>query len=627
MTPNGLQPLLCQVVPIAIVSFIVCLRCPMPDSTSSILASHLQNYDDIRSNAERIFQSSNAAAVQRLVEDLPPSFSDIKDLEDAPLSIGVVGQYDAGKSTLIKALTGRNDIPIDSDVCTSNVTSYNWNGIRLVDTPGIAAERPEHDAQTEHLIDQADLLLFVITGGLFDSVTGPYFRDLAYERGREREMLLVVNQMAVSPGTPEVKRPDIEEVTAPRSPDFFFTSFIDAKYHIKAEDTDDPERERKCREVAMFDTFVQNLNAFIQKRGFAGKITTPFLQVRAVLEAARDLSATDHPTERAAIELLKRRNELLHRSKNRLRRQLRGELRRVKQDIAEYGDEVAESLVPEQSEQDVKAIQEEAERKFRDRCDTLTKKADGLLEEEVKRLNEEMKELQESALQKKIEDHVRELKPSSTINDGEASSSSEPRSVTNIDDESVWTQRTRKASKATKDIGTMLSEFASGSKASSGGFLSATGASGSQAHKAVYGIGKTFGYKFKPWQAVNTAKFIGNIGRVLSVAGAALAVLAQVKEDKQQEKISKQLRENRDEIRSTYRDMAVEVETQFWKRYKEIEAEVYDAEIEATKTRRTNLLEDREVRTETDEAIATLIRRIDRTLDEVQVPSEHSLAD
>jgi GTPase SAR1 family protein len=598
----------------------------MSDSNSTVLASYLQDYDDICSEAKRIFQNSNEDSVQHLTEDLPPSFNDIENLEDAPLSIGVVGQYNAGKSTLIKALTGHDDIPIDSDVCTSEVTSYNWNGVRLVDTPGIAAERPEHDAQTEHLIDQADLLLFVITGGLFDQVTGPYFRDLAYERGREREILLVVNQMAVSPGTAEVKLPDIEKVTAPRSPGFFFTSFIDAEYHIKAEQTDDPERERKRREVAGFEAFVQNLNAFIQQRGFTGKITTPFLQVRSVLEDARELSSTDHPTERAAIELLQRRDQLLHQSKDRLRRQLRGELRQAKQDIVEYGDEVAESLVPEQTEEEVKAVQKNAESKFRNRCNALTANADDLLENEVKRLNKEMQELQESALQKKIEGDVQELRAPSTMNDKQDASSSKSNSVEDINDESVWAQRTRKASKATKDIGGMLSKLATGSEASSGGLLSATGASGSQAHKAVYGLGKAFGYKFKPWQAVNTAKFIGNVGRILGAAGAVLGVVAQVQEDKKQEEIAEQLRENRDEIRSTYRDMVAEVEKQFWDRYEEIEAKVYDAEIEATKARRTGLLEDRETRTETEEAAATLIHKIDRILDEVQAPSKRPSA-
>ena len=590
----------------------------MAASSPSLLASYLHNFEDIRTRARQLLQSSNDNAVTALIEELPSSSTNIGNLEDAPLFIGVVGQYDAGKSTLIKALTGREDVPIDSNVCTSEVTAYNWNGIRLADTPGIAAERPEHDAETEDLIDRADLLLFVITGSLFDSVTGPYFRNLAYDRGREHEILLVVNQMAVAPGTPEVKLPDIEQVTQPRSPDFFFTSFIDAKYHLKAKRADDPERERKYQEAATFEPFVQNLNAFIQQRGFTGKITSPFLQVRAVLEKARERSATEHPTERAAIELLQRRNELLHQSKRRLRRQIREELRRVRQDITKYGDQVAESLVPGQTEEDVESAQEGAEEKFRERCDDLTEEADSLLEAEVERLNEELNELQESALQKKIEGDVREVRAASTIRSEQAAS--KPESVKDVDSESVWAQRTRKASKATKSVGSTLSKLASGPNASTGGLLSSSGASGSQAHKAVLGLGKTFGYKFKPWEAVNAAKFVGNVGKIIGAAGAVLGVLAQVKEDKQEEQIAKQLRENRDEIRSTYRDMAEEVESQFWNRYEEIERQVYDAEIEASKVRRTHLLKDRDTRSEIDRTAASLIRKIDRILAEVQPP-------
>jgi small GTP-binding protein len=592
------------------------------DQDRSTLISYLQDYSDIRSEAKRVLQESNDTAVQDLAQNLPPSFNEIRDLEEAPISIGLVGQYDAGKSTLIKALTGREDIPVDSDVCTTEVTSYNWNGIRLVDTPGIAAERPEHDAQTEDLIDQVDLLLFVITGGLFDKVTGSYFQDLAYEQGREREILLVVNQMAVSPGTPDVKRPDIENVTEPRSPDFFFTSFIDSEYHIKAEREEDPEREQKYREKAKFKSFIQNLNDFIREREEAGKITTPFLQVRSVMESAQELSSTDHTTERAAIGLLQRRNQLLHQSEERLRRQLKGELRKSKRDIIEYGDEVAESLVPEQTEEEAKAMQDEAERKFRDRCQLLTEKTDELLEEEMQRLNQEMQELQEGTLQKKIEDDVQELPGSSTIQSEEVTSTSSPQPIPDIDDESVWAQRVRKASKATKNIGSMLSKLATGPEASSGGLLSSAGAKGSQAHKAVYRIGKTFGYKFDPWEAVNKAKLAGNVGRILGAAGSVLGVAAQVREDKQEEEIAKRLQESRDEIRSTYRDMAAEVEKQFWDGYEEVKAEVYDAEIEETNSRRAGLLEDRESRTQTEEDAAALIHKINRILDEVQSTSK-----
>jgi small GTP-binding protein len=596
----------------------------MADSGSFVSALYLQDYNNLRAEAKHLLEGGSDDAIRDLIEDLPPSFKSIDTLEDAPISIGIVGQYDAGKSTLVKALTGRKDIPIDSDVCTSEVTSYNWNGVRLIDTPGIAAEQPEHDAETKRIVDQVDLLLFVITGGLFDDVTGPYFRELAFERDREREMLLVVNQMAVSPGTPEVKRGDIKKVTEPRSLEFFYTSFVDAKYHIKAEQAGDSDRRQKYLEVAQFGDFIEKLNAFIRQRGFIGKITTPFLQLRTVLEKVRELCGTSHPTECAAIELLQRRSDLLHRSKSRLRRTLRGELRKAKQDIVEYGDSVAESIVPSQTEEEIRAIEEKAEQKFRDRTDKLSQEADQIIEKEVNRLNKELQELQEGTLQRKIEGDVRELSSQSVSQKNSPSTSPDSNSIRDIDDESGWAERIRKASKATENIGLMLSKLSSGPNAGSEVLLSSTGASGSKTHKAVLGIGRAFNYKFKPWQAVNTAKHIGNVGRVLGTVGSILGVVAQVQEDKKEDQVAKKLQDCRNEIRSTYRDMAEEVDGKFWKRYKEVENGIYEAEIEATKERRTGLLKDRDTRTKVDETAAGLIHKIDRILDNLQAPASNS---
>ena len=46
---------------------------------------------------------------------------------NAKISIAFVGQYSAGKSTILKALTGNADIVTDSDISTSEVMCYPWN--------------------------------------------------------------------------------------------------------------------------------------------------------------------------------------------------------------------------------------------------------------------------------------------------------------------------------------------------------------------------------------------------------------------------------------------------------------------------------------------------------------------
>lgn len=78
--------------------------------------------------------------------------------ENGIITVALVGQYNAGKSTTISALTGRRDIKIDSDIATDTTAAYDWNGIKLIDTPGLFTDRKDHDEITYEAISKADLL-------------------------------------------------------------------------------------------------------------------------------------------------------------------------------------------------------------------------------------------------------------------------------------------------------------------------------------------------------------------------------------------------------------------------------------------------------------------------------------
>ena len=63
-----------------------------------------------------------------------------------PISLVFAGQYSAGKSTILKALTGIPDIAVGAGITTQEAHSYDWNGIEVIDTPGIHTTlRPDHD--------------------------------------------------------------------------------------------------------------------------------------------------------------------------------------------------------------------------------------------------------------------------------------------------------------------------------------------------------------------------------------------------------------------------------------------------------------------------------------------------
>ena len=88
----------------------------------------------------------------------------IRNNNSSAIRLVFAGQYSAGKSSIIKMLTGRQDIAIDADRTTQQTHTYNWQGLEIIDTPGIHTQlRPDHDEISYGAIASADMLVFVIT--------------------------------------------------------------------------------------------------------------------------------------------------------------------------------------------------------------------------------------------------------------------------------------------------------------------------------------------------------------------------------------------------------------------------------------------------------------------------------
>ncbi|WP_427913929.1 GTPase [Ramlibacter sp. MMS24-I3-19] len=496
---------------------------------------------------------------------------------DAPqLTMAFVGQYNAGKSTILRVLTGREDIVIDSDVSTDKVTAYDWNGVLLLDTPGIHAGRPEHDDRTYAIIDRADLLVFVITNELFDDTIGRHFRELAFNRHHAGRMLLVVNKMGQDPGTPDTKRPDIEKVIAPLSIADFRCVFIDARSWLEAQVADDEDRSDLLG-IANIGSLRQALNGFIAERGLAGRLSAPLFTMRGIAEQASALLSTHFPEERAALELLHRKRSILLASRARLRTTMSGVIARAVSDIGMYGDEVAEAIEPGKTEKDLAALNAAALARANARSQALSDEGRRCVEAELDELRSQLQVLSRGVLAHELIGHVENASASGAGRTDSASPAWEPRSK----EEGLadWPAKAKKVGNIAKEIGNWGARWATGPAAEGASAFGATAARGSDAHKAVYNVGKFFGVKFQPWGAVKVARAIGNAGRVISAVGGVLAVVAQIAEDRQQEQYRLQLRDARDGVRSAYRDSATSVQTAFWEQFESFLADFYDSEL------------------------------------------------
>ncbi|TLX46092.1 hypothetical protein C1E24_15095 [Pseudoalteromonas phenolica] len=89
-------------------------------------------------------------------------------LDDNILQIMLYGAYNAGKSTLINALIGQEKAAVNDIPTTDKVDYYDWNGYRLIDTPGVNAPI-DHEETTIEQIKRTQVMLFVIREGDQDS--------------------------------------------------------------------------------------------------------------------------------------------------------------------------------------------------------------------------------------------------------------------------------------------------------------------------------------------------------------------------------------------------------------------------------------------------------------------------
>ena len=112
---------------------------------------YLAVFDEAAPLAEK-YMATNASHV---LDDLR------QRVEDDRIRIMLFGAYNAGKSTLLNALLGKESARIGDVPTTDKVDRYDWHGHVLLDTPGVNAPI-EHQEVSEAELERTDLVLYVM---------------------------------------------------------------------------------------------------------------------------------------------------------------------------------------------------------------------------------------------------------------------------------------------------------------------------------------------------------------------------------------------------------------------------------------------------------------------------------
>ena len=489
------------------------------------------------------------AAPSDKVQELAPRIPREAAPPDESVQVVFAGQYSAGKSSILKAMTGREDIEVGGDITTQQVQQLDWNGIRVTDTPGVHTElRPDHDETTYEAISRADLLVFVVTNELFDSHMAEHFRKLAIEREKAHEMLLVVNKMqrcaeGNTSGAQEVIRQDLRRVLAPFTPEQLRLSFVDAEAAVEARTGQDEEVRRIYRQRSGFDAFIENLDAFVQEKGLAARYTTSLYTLEQALQEALAAETGDDPDADALQELLIQQRRALVEGKARLSQSVESKVRQTTSRIREEGRNAAELIHHEADSEAVNRELAAAQDRVQEQVDALSGSVRETVEGHVRDLAARVDRIVESEL-------VKELMPRLTER------------VRAIDIDPKTPSRTKQSADAARRLGQFLVEH-SFNPADGASLLKLGHYSGTATHGVIKDAGHFFGKSFQPWEAVKWARAISNAGRVLSVAGVVLTVALQVKEDADAAKLERELRESRMAVRAGFGEAAHAIELHF----------------------------------------------------------------
>ena len=359
---------------------------------------------DLLVRTRSVFELAPSDKVRAFLARIPESVSP----EDGPVRVVFAGQYSAGKSSILKAMTGRDDIAIGAGMTTQMTHDYDWNGIAVVDTPGVHTNlRPDHDAVAYEAISGADLLVFVTTNELFDSHLAAHFRKLAIERDKAHEMLLVVNKMrrcsgGNTPSAQDIVREDLRKVLAPFTPEQLRTSFVDAEAALESAGERGSDVSGILMKKSGLTLFLATLNDFVREKGLAGRYTTVLYSIEQALHEALAAESTGDTDADALKELLLQQRRTLVETQARIPISVESLVQETVGQIRGDGRELADLIHGNSDSKEIEHGLQAAQARLQARADNLANSVQDSIERQMVSLGERIQQIAEGELAREL---------------------------------------------------------------------------------------------------------------------------------------------------------------------------------------------------------------------------------
>lgn len=484
------------------------------------------------------------------------------------LEIALIGQYSAGKSTIISALTGDKSIKIGQDITTDIPKKYPYGKLFLVDTPGIYAGRPDHDKVSLEYMDKADLLVYVITSQGFTDITAENFKKIAFLENRIDKIMLVINKS--SQGDKEVSMPnwisDALKVTEPKTEDDLYLSVIDAQDYLEALEFEDEKDRDDLIEYSNFSAFIENLNEFISNTEILGRLITPLNLIETFLhQIINHLTAGNEDTKNL-LELLSRKRFRIIESNKNITDIVNGHIDTVVFEIKKEGNKIA-NLIEKDGDKDI--LDSESKNSIehiKDLTDSINKKIEHSIESEFSQLQNELEILMQSELARTL---INQESIKVNFN-------------TDIEINDLDKTKIDSGIDILNNVSRFAEGFAINKNATKLGLEGLRKASGSEAHKVIYNVGKFFGHNFKPYEAVKYADKVAKVGSIVGKVAVVLPFLVAGYEEYAEKKYAEKIKIERQKIRKSYDAIANSIKSSFVQQFNKFVADTYTSELKNT---------------------------------------------
>lgn len=495
------------------------------------------------------------------------------------IKVAFVGQYSAGKSSIISALTGKK-LAIGTDVTTEESTDYEWGNFLLTDTPGLQNNNI-HDAIANEAIKNADLIVYCITYELFNRNTLTDYLELAYEKGYINKMILVINKI----NSEETENRDelianyvesLNKTLFPHSLNEIAHCFIDVLDYLKG-----VEKNRETRiQKSNFEQFIDILNTFLSDNGLTCKLDTP-LRVASDIIAEVMIDESESDEEKQKNIILTRMDRDIKRLRSEAERKWKNE---VNKGLSFFSDkayclfeniqsgeckdpEISYNTLLTETLEDINCTLTRLSQEYEDECEALSG------------------EVLKSRIGKKLFEGI------------------------NVD--SVCTdclngiKGHKETNSAVKDKVGSLGKKA----AQAGGKVTEEGAK-----KVILKIGHKLGHKFKPWEA---AKLAGKATKALKLLGPALEVVnivSDIKETVDEDKELKDQQRLRNDLYVMLEDSKKELRLSSEEQWIEFVSEVFNTRLDEISNVKKKISESKDA----DKAFNTELSAIESEIGKIQ---------